>query len=436
MNLQIDPETFYLKNGKMKRRVVITGFGILSSIGNSSEEVLGALQENKSGIVYMKEWKDVGSTSQVSGTIKSFDADLMRRSIGLESRYMDVASIYALLSSKEAVQKSGLTRESFRSERAGCIVGSGVGDTDPIRRASIKIHILQNKESNISCKGTPYDVTRCMASSCSANLANYYGIKGRSYSISSACATSLHNVGCAYELISDNRCDIAIAGGAEDASVIMALIFDNMRMAISRGFNSEPRKASRPYDKRRDGFVISGGGGTVIVEELEHAKARGAKIYAEIIGYGATSDGYDIILPHPNGEGAYRCIQQALASADCAPDDIDYINTHGTSTQAGDLSEAKAIKKIFNGYLVPLSSTKSLTGHGIGAAGVQELIYCVLMLQKNFITASINIEELDPEFEDLKIVTENIDARLNTILTNSFGFGGTNASMIIRKYIQ
>lgn len=415
----------------MSRRVVITGFGVLSSIGNNSKEVLCALQENKSGIVFMKKWKDIGCMSQVCGKIKNFDVDQARKNIGLESRYMDVASIYALLSSKEAIEKSGLSRKCFNSEKVGCFVGSGIGDLDPIRRASIRIHCSQNSGGG---KGTPYDVTRCMASSCSANIANYYAIRGRSYSISSACATSLHNIGCAYELISDNRCDIAITGGAENESPITALIFDNMRVAISKGFNFEPKKASRPYDKRRDGFVISGGGGIVVVEELEHAKKRGAEIYAEIIGYGATSDGYNIILPHPQGDGAYRSIKQALRFAGCAPEDIDYINTHGTSTQAGDLSEAKAIKKIFGGYNVPLSSTKSLTGHGIGAAGVQELIYCILMLQNNFIAASINIDERDPEFNDLNIVIENRDAKLNKILTNSFGFGGTNASMVIKKY--
>lgn len=420
----------------MRRRVVITGSGILSSIGNNSEEVLAGLEENKSGIVFMKEWKDAGVASQVCGNIKNIDIGHARKSIGLESRYMDVASIYALLASKEAIQKCGLSKDFFRSDKVGCIVGSGIGDTDPVKRASIKIYGSQNSENNKGSMGTPYDVTRCMASSCSANLVNYYGIKGRSYSISSACATSLHNIGCAYELISDNRCDLAIAGGAEDASCIMALIFDNMRLAISRGFNSEPEKASRPYDKQRDGFVISGGGGIVVLEELEHAKTRRAEIYAEIIGYGATSDGYNIILPHPQGDGAYRCIRQALKSAGCTPEDIDYINTHGTSTQAGDLSEAKAIKKIFDGYRVPLSSTKSMTGHGIGAAGVQELIYCLLMLQNNFIAASINIDDQSPEFDDLNIVIENRDVKLQTVLTNSFGFGGTNASMIIRKYQQ
>lgn len=418
----------------MNRRVVITGIGIISSIGNNCEEALKSLEENRSGVEFMQEWKDIGLKSQVSGTIKNFDVNNVRKDIGLESRYMDVASLYAITASIQAINSSRLAKEKLRSERAGCVVGTGVSDTNPICRASNRIYQAGNGAHSHHSKGTPYDVTRCMSNSCSANLVNYFGIKGRSFSISSACATSLHNVGCAYEMISDNKCDIVLAGGAEDASSVLAVLFDNMRIAISKSFNHAPQKASRPYDRQRDGFVMSGGGGIAILEELEHAKARNAPIYAEIIGYGATSDGYDIIQPHTQGDGAFRCINQTLTSAGCTPHRIDYINTHGTSTQAGDLAEARAIKRIFGDRKVPVSSTKSLTGHGIGAAGIHELIFCILMLQNNFITASINIEERDPEFDDLNIITQNREAKLSTILTNSFGFGGTNASIIIQKY--
>lgn len=415
----------------MNRRVVITGFGIVSSIGNSCREVLESLVKNESGIVFMPEWKDAGLNSQVSGSIKNIKIDKLRHEIGEKSRYMDVASIYALFASKEAIKKSRLTKEKLNSDRTACVVGSGICDTNPIHRASMRMCCDGYNAGKNGGKGTPYDIARCMSSSCSANLTNYYGIKGRSFSISSACATSLHNVGCAYEYIANDNCDIALAGGAEDGSLIKAMLFDNMRIAISKAFNHEPHKASRPYDRQRDGFVMSGGAGIAVLEELEHAKARDAPIYAEIIGYGATSDGYDMIQPHP--EGAYRCINQALKTAGCLPSEVDYINTHGTSTKTGDLSEVKALKRIFGNNKVPISSTKSLTGHGIGAAGIQELIYCLLMLENNFISASVNIEERDPQFDDLNIITENKKIELNIILTNSFGFGGTNASMIIKK---
>jgi len=271
-----------------------------------------------------------------------------------------------------------------------------------------------------------------MTSSCSANLVNFYGIKGRSYSISSACATSLHNIGNACELIWSGVCDMSLAGGADEVSAIMTANFDGMRTALSTAFNETPEKASRPYDKRRDGFVISGGAGIVIVEEYERAKKRNAPIYGEIIGYGASSDGHDIIQPHPQGDGAYRCIKEALKGAKCNPEEIDYINTHGTGTPVGDVAECIAIEKAFGTYKVPISSTKALTGHGIGAAGVHELIYCLLMMKHDFITASVNIEELDPAFAEFNIIQENTKTSLKKVLTNSFGFGGTNACLIVQ----
>jgi 3-oxoacyl-[acyl-carrier-protein] synthase-1 len=410
----------------MKRRIAITGFGIVSSIGNNCKDVLDSLIKNKSGVVAVPEWEKLGLKSCVAGTIKDFSIKDIRKKIGLQSRYMDMSSLCATLSAKEAIEMSGLTQEDISSEKVSCIVGSGVSNTDPIARAALNLY---SKNGRL----TPYDVTRTMSSSCSANLVNIFGIKGRSYSISSACATSVHNIGHGCELIWGGISDIAIVGGADEVSDVMTAIFDAMRTAITRSFNATPQKASRPYDIKRDGFVISGGAGIVILEEFERARKRNARIYGEIIGYGASSDAHDIIQPHPKGDGACRCMIETIKNAGCSIEEIDYINTHGTSTPAGDLSEAHAIQRVFKDYKVPISSTKSLTGHGIGAAGVQELIYCLLMMENNFITASINIEELDPSFKDLNIVTKNRQENLNKVLTNSFGFGGTNAALVITK---
>jgi len=408
----------------MKRRAVITGCGIISSIGNNCQEVLRSLQDNKSGISYVAEWAELGFKSCVAGTIKGLDIDAVREKIGLKSRYMDMSALYSTLSSMEAIADSGLAPDDFSSERVACIVGSGVSNTEPIYQAGAKLFSGNGKI-------TPYGVTRSMTSSSSANLVNVYGIKGRSYSISSACATSLHNIGHACELIWSDRCDMALAGGADEVSAIMTANFDGMRSALSTAFNKTPQQASRPYDKKRDGFVISGGAGIVVVEELEHARKRNAPIFVEVIGYGASSDGHDIIQPHPQGDGAYRCLQEALVMAQCPAETIDYINTHGTGTPAGDLAECLAINRAFGDYRVPISSTKALSGHGIGAAGAHELIYCLMMMKHGFITASVNIEELDPAFVDYAIVRQNRDAKLNRVLTNSFGFGGTNACMIV-----
>ena len=410
----------------MKGRVVITGCGIISSIGNSCDEALNSLLQNKSGVVAMPEWAELGFKSCVAGTIKGLGVEEMRQKIGLKSRYMDLSALYATLAAMEAVADSGLGSDKLSSDRVGCIVGSGVSNTDPIYQAGAKIYSNNGKI-------TPYGVTRSMTSSCSANLVNFYGIKGRSYSISSACATSIHNIGHACELIWNGICDVILAGGADEVSAIMTANFDGMRSALSTSFNDTPENASRPYDRRRDGFVISGGAGIVIVEEFEHAKKRSATIYGEVLGYGASSDGHDIIQPHPQGDGAIRCMKEALMMAHCSVGDIDYINTHGTGTPAGDLAESLAIQKVFGEYKIPFSSTKSLTGHGIGASGVHELIYCLLMMKHKFITASVNIEELDPAFTECDIVKENRQAPLHNVLTNSFGFGGTNACMIIGK---
>ena len=410
----------------MKRRVVITGCGIISSIGNNRQEVLASLQNNVSGIEHMPEWAQLGLRSQVAGTIKAIDVEEARQKIGEVSRYMDLSSVYATLSAEEAISDAKIPREALSTERTACIVGSGTSNTEPIARTGLGIH-----EKKITA--TPYDITRSMSSSCSANLANIYGVKGRSYSMSSACATSLHNIGHGCELIWNGSHDVVLAGGAEEVSAIIAIMFDRMRTAISKAFNSTPTKASRPYDKKRDGFVVSGGCGIVVLEEFTHASRRGAEIYGEITGYGATSDGHDIIQPHPEGDGAYRCMKEALNMANCLPEKIDCINAHATSTLAGDIAEAKAIQRLLGGKPVPICATKSHTGHGIGAAGAQELIYCLLMMKHGFIPASINIDALDDPFKNLNIVRENKNASLKTLLKNSFGFGGTNACLVINR---
>ncbi len=409
-----------------EKGVVITGRGIVSSIGNNCAEVLESLRSNRSGIVGVPEWVDLNLKSCVAGTIKGLDLNEIRQNIGPKSRYMDFSALYTALAAMEAVEESGLVPEELSSVKVGCIVGPGFSNSDPIYQAGSKLFFNKGRIG-------PYGVTRSMANSCSANLVNLYGIKGRSYSIASACATALHNIGHGVELIKGGCCDLVLAGGAEEISAIYTSLFDGMRSAISTAFNETPEKASRPYDKKRDGFVISGGSGIVILEDYERAVKRGASIYGEILGYGASSDGHDIIQPHPEGDGALRCMEEALGMARCSPKDIDYINTHGTSTPAGDIAEAVAINRMCGEHKVPISSTKALSGHGIGACGVQELIYCLLMMEYGFITASVNIEELDPALPPVEIVLENTDAKMDKVLTNSFGFGGTNACLLIGK---
>jgi len=410
----------------MRRRAVITGCGIVSSIGNDCDQVLDSLLNNKSGLAAVPEWGELGMKSQVAGTLEGIDEIAVRQDIGPNSRYMDLTALYCVLASREAVRNSGLQDDELASERAGCIVGPGFASSAPIFSAGAKLNF---KKGRIS----PYGVTRCMTSSCAANLTNVYQIKGRSYSMSSACATALHNIGHAMELIEWGICDVVLAGGADELSSIYTSLFDGMRAAISTSFNDDPEKASRPYDRDRDGFVISGGGGIVVVEDYERAKDRGATIYAEILGYGASSDGHDIIQPDPTGDGAYRAMTQAVEMAGCSADGVDYVNSHGTSTPAGDIAEAWALDRVFGTHKPSISSTKSLTGHGIGASGVQELIYCLLMMKHGFITASVNIDELDPALPDLNIATKNRKTDLQRVLTNSFGFGGTNASMLLGK---
>lgn len=402
------------------KRVVITGLGVISSIGNNKEEVLESLKAGKSGIEFVPEFAEVGMRSQVAGTIKLNPAELIDRKI---YRFMGGAAAYAYLSMKEAIEDSGLTEEQVSNDRTGLVIGAGTGSAHSQLVACDAVR----GPRGVKAVG-PYAVTKTMASSVSACLATPYKIRGVNYSISSACATSAHCIGHAMELIQLGKQDMVFAGGAEELSWECATEFDAMG-AVSTKYNETPTKASRAYDANRDGFVIAGGGAVVVVEELEHALARGAKIYAEIVGYGATSDGYDMVAP--SGEGAERCMRQAMATVN---GEIEYINVHGTSTPVGDVKELGAIRNVFGDKTPAISSTKSMTGHSLGAAGAHEAIYSLLMLDNNFIAPSINIETLDEQAQGMNIVTERQDKALTTVMSNSFGFGGTNACLVFQRY--
>ena len=402
------------------RRVVITGLGIVSSIGNNQREVADSLRAGRSGIEFIKEYQELGFRSHVAGTI-NIDVDaLIDRKL---RRFMGNSAAYNYIAMKEAVNDSGLGEDMISNPRTGLIAGSGGASTENV---SLAIDLL--REKGIRRVG-PYMVPRTMSSTNSACLATPFRIHGVNYSISSACSTSAHCIGNAYELIQFGKQDIVFAGGGEELHWTLTLMFDAMG-ALSSKYNTVPTTASRPYDVTRDGFVIAGGGGMVVLEELEHARNRGARIYAELVGYGATSDGYDMV--QPSGEGAVRCMQQAMSTID---EPIDYINAHGTSTPVGDMRELEAIRTVFGEKLPRVSSTKSLSGHSLGAAGVHEAIYSLLMMQEDFISASANITELDPAGADFPIVREcQTDAGLNTVMSNSFGFGGTNATLIFRRW--
>ena len=402
------------------KRVVITGLGIVSCIGNDKDTVLDALKEGKSGIRFREDYKDLGFRSHVAGTI---DIDLKEHIDRKQLRFMGDAAAYAYIAMKQAAEDSGLSEDQISNERTGIIAGSGGASSANLIEAA---DILRDRGLK---RVGPYRVTQTMGSTVSACLATPFKIKGVNYSISSACATSAHCIGNAVEMIQLGKQDVVFAGGGEEEHWTLSCLFDAMG-ALSTKYNDTPETASRAYDANRDGFVISGGGGMVVVEELEHAKARGAKIYAEIVGYGATSDGYDMVAP--SGEGAVRCMKQAMATTEGK---IDYINSHGTSTPAGDVQELKAINETFGGDDCPMiGSTKSLTGHSLGATGVQEAIYSLLMMENDFVAASANIETIDPEAENLNIVRERQDGvKLNQIMSNSFGFGGTNASLVFKR---
>ena len=402
------------------RRVVVTGLGIVSSIGNNKSEVVESLREGRSGIEYSEEYAELGFRSHVHGPIHiDLDAEIDRKL----KRFMGDGAAFNYIAMRDAIADAGLEAQEVSNERAGLVVGSGGPSTANIVLAA---DIL--REKGVKRVG-PYMVTRTMSSTNSACLATPFKIKGVNYSISSACSTSAHCIGHGMELIQMGKQDVVFAGGGEEVHWTMTVLFDAMG-ALSSKYNDAPETASRPYDATRDGFVISGGGGVVVLEELEHARARGAKIYAELVGYGATSDGYDMV--QPSGEGAVRCMRQAMATVDTP---IDYINAHGTSTPVGDIRELDALREVFGDKVPPVASTKSLTGHALGAAGVNEAIYSLLMMQEGFIAASANITELDPGAEGFPIVRERIDnAELNCVMSNSFGFGGTNATLIFQRY--
>lgn len=402
------------------KRAVITGLGIVSSIGNNQQEVLASLREGRSGITFSQELKDSGMRSHVWGNVKLDTIGLIDRKV---VRFMSDASIYAFLSMEQAIADAGLSPEAYQNNpRVGLIAGSGGGSP----RFQVFGADAMRGPRGLKAVG-PYVVTKAMASGVSACLATPFKIHGVNYSISSACATSAHCIGNAVEQIQLGKQDIVFAGGGEELCWEMACEFDAMG-ALSTKYNDTPEKASRTYDAHRDGFVIAGGGGMVVVEELEHALARGAHIYAEIVGYGATSDGADMVAP--SGEGAVRCMQMAMHGVDTP---IDYLNSHGTSTPVGDVKELAAIREVFGDKSPAISATKAMTGHSLGAAGVQEAIYSLLMLEHGFIAPSINIEELDEQAAGLNIVTETTDRELTTVMSNSFGFGGTNATLVMRK---
>ncbi|MFP0511755.1 beta-ketoacyl-ACP synthase I [Klebsiella variicola] len=402
------------------KRAVITGLGIVSSIGNNQQEVLASLREGRSGITFSQELKDSGMRSHVWGNVKLDTTGLIDRKV---VRFMSDASIYAFLSMEQAIADAGLSPEAYQNNpRVGLIAGSGGGSP----RFQVFGADAMRGPRGLKAVG-PYVVTKAMASGVSACLATPFKIHGVNYSISSACATSAHCIGNAVEQIQLGKQDIVFAGGGEELCWEMACEFDAMG-ALSTKYNDTPEKASRTYDAHRDGFVIAGGGGMVVVEELEHALARGAHIYAEIVGYGATSDGADMVAP--SGEGAVRCMKMAMHGVDTP---IDYLNSHGTSTPVGDVKELAAIREVFGDKSPAISATKAMTGHSLGAAGVQEAIYSLLMLEHGFIAPSINIEELDEHAAGLNIVTETTDRELTTVMSNSFGFGGTNATLVMRK---
>jgi len=402
------------------RRVVVTGMGIVSCLGTDKETVLDSLQQGRSGIKFQEEYKEMGFRSHVAGSVDLDYTDLIDRKL---VRFMGDAAAYAYLSMDQAIKDAGLTEDQVSNVRTGLIAGSGgASSADIVETADI----LRTKGVR---RVGPYRVTRTMGSTVSACLATPFKIKGVNYSITSACATSAHCIGNAMEQIQLGKQDIVFAGGGEELHWSLSVMFDAMG-ALSSKYNDTPEKASRAYDANRDGFVIAGGGGMLVLEDLEHAKARGAKIYAELVGYGATSDGYDMVAP--SGEGAVRCMQQAMSTVD---GDIDYINSHGTSTPAGDMQELKAMKETFGDAMPPVSSTKSLTGHSLGATGVQEAIYSLLMMENKFICASANVEELDPEAAGMPVVTERQDnVDLQRVMSNSFGFGGTNSTLVFEKF--
>jgi 3-oxoacyl-[acyl-carrier-protein] synthase-1 len=401
------------------RRVVVTGIGAVSCIGNNQSEIVESLKAGRSGIVANESYQEMGLRSQISGTVQLDPADHIDRKV---RRFMGDAAAYAYISMQQAVEDSGLEEPDISNVRTGLIASSGGASSANIVASADKL-----RERGVRKIG-PYMVTRTMSSTVSACLTTPFKIKGLNYSITSACATSAHCIGAGAEQIQFGKQDIIFAGGGEEEHWTLACLFDAMG-ALSSKYNDAPETASRPYDATRDGFVIAAGGGMLVLEELEHARARGAKIYAEVVGYGATSDGHDMVAP--SGEGAARCMELANATVE-GP--VDYINTHGTSTPAGDIAEVEAMRSVFGNNLPRFGSSKSLCGHSLGATGVQEAIHCLLMLENDFIAPSINCNEPDPAIEGMPLVTSTVEnAGIKTAMTNSFGFGGTNSTLVFQK---
>jgi 3-oxoacyl-[acyl-carrier-protein] synthase I len=402
------------------RRVAVTGLGIVSSIGNDKDEVLQSLKDGRSGITFCEEYAERGFRSHVHGSIDiDIDAHIDRKL----RRFMGDGAAYNYIAMAQAIADSGLTEKDVSNERTGMVMGSGGPSTSNL------LHAWNTAQEKGAKRVGPYMVPRVMSSTNSATLATPFRIKGPSYSISSACSTSAHCIGNGAEMIQWGKQDVVFAGGGEELHWTMTVLFDAMP-ALSSSYNATPERASRPYDVNRDGFVMAGGGGVVVLEEMEHAKARGAKIYAELAGYGATSDGFDMV--QPSGEGAVRCMKQAL---DGLNRPVGYINAHGTSTPVGDIRELEAIREVFGEHIPYISSTKSLTGHSLGATGVHETIYSLLMMENRFIAASANIEEIDPGAAGFPIVRERMDnVALDCVISNSFGFGGTNATLVFKRH--
>ncbi len=401
------------------RRVVISGIGVVSCLGNSKEDVLDSLKEGRSGISFNEKFKEMGLRSQVCGSVDIDTSEHIDRRV---RRFMGDAAAYAYISMQQAIDDAGLEGSDVSNPRSGLIAGSGGAST-----ANIVNSADVSRARGVKKIG-PFMVPRTMGSTVSACLATPFGIKGLNYSVTSACATSAHCIGIAMEQIQIGKQDLIFAGGGEEEHWSLSGLFDAMG-ALSTKFNDDPTMASRPYDQNRDGFVSAAGGGMVVVEELEHAKARGAKIYAEIVGYGATSDGHDMVAP--SGEGAMRCMELARSTVDVP---IDYINTHGTSTPVGDTCELQAMRDVFHDNVPKFGSSKSMCGHSLGATGAQEAIHCLLMLEHDFIAPSINVIDIDPAAEDMPLVTQRTDnAGIKTAMTNSFGFGGTNATLVFQK---
>jgi 3-oxoacyl-[acyl-carrier-protein] synthase-1 len=410
------------------KRAVVTGAGIVSSLGNSLADVEAALRRGRACFEVVPEWAALGLPCRVAGVVRG--ADELAEEAGLPRRSllaMSKAALYCALAAREAIADAGLEAAALASPRAGCIVGSGIGSTTAVYRGGVEVHAGRTRRVD------PYSVLKAMSNAASASLAHLFRIGGRSYSLTSACATSAHAIGHAAELVRAGTLDVALAGGGEEVDELVAAAFCALRGALAGRRNDAPELAARPFAADRDGFVLASGAAVVVVESEEHARARGARVRGEIAGFAANSDGHDLVLPEPSGARAADCMTAALADAAATPAAVDYVNAHATGTVAGDLAEAAALRRVFGARLPPLSSTKSMGGHALGAAGAQELVHCLLMLEGGFLAPSINSEPRDPELADLPVVTSCRSARPDLLLSNSFGFGGTNAVLALRR---